>query len=107
MKLGRYVDHKYVRYTPADALRRAGRFLRRFFAPSNVKHAFKNVISARREYAVFFLALIATQFIFWSSVTVFDSREATARAEAASRAEWTFAFEGDTQEQWFDTYDRE
>jgi hypothetical protein len=107
MKLGRYVDHKYVRYTPADALRRAGRFLRRFFAPSNVKHAFKNVISARREYAVFFLALIATQFIFWSSVTVFDSREATARAEAASLAEWTFAVEGYTEDQWFDIYNRE
>ncbi|MBR3964321.1 MAG: ABC transporter permease [Clostridia bacterium] len=107
MKLGRYVDHKYVRYTPVDALRRAGRFLRRFFAPSNVKHAFKNVISARREYAVFFIALIATQFIFWSSVTVFDSRDATARAEASSLADWTFAVEGYTQEQWFDIYNRE
>ena len=107
MKLGRYVDHKYVRYTPVDALRRAWQFLRRFFAVNNVKHAFKNVISARREYAVFFIALIATQFIFWSSVTVFDSRDATARAEAASLADWTFAVEGYTQEQWFDIYNRE
>jgi hypothetical protein len=74
---------------------------------NNVKHAFKNVISARREYAVFFIALIATQFIFWSFVTVFDSRDATARAEAASLADWTFAVEGYTEEQWFDIYNRE
>ena len=63
MKMGRYIDHKYVRYTPADAMRRVVGFLRRFFAPSNVKHAFKNVVSARREYAVFFLALICSFYI--------------------------------------------
>ena len=107
MKLGRYVDHKYVRYTPADALRRAWQFLRRFFAVNNVKHAFKNVISARREYAVFFIALIATQFMFWSFVTVFDSRDATAQAEASALADWTFAVEGYTEDQWFDIYNRE
>ncbi len=107
MKMGRYVDHKYVRYTPADAMRRIARFLRRFFAPSNVKHAFKNVISARHEYAVFFIALIAAQFVFWSAVTVFDSREATALAESEALAQWSFTVDGYTETDWFDVYNRE
>ncbi len=107
MKMGRYIDHKYVRYTPADAMRRVVRFLRCFFAPSNVKHAFKNVVSARREYAVFFLALIAAQFVFWSAVTVFDSREATALAESRALAEWSFTVDGYTESEWFDIYNRE
>ena len=107
MKFGRYIDHKYVRYTPLDALRRVGRFLRRFFSLGNVKRAFKNVIVARREYAVFFLALVAVQIIFWSVVSVFDSRHATSLSESDALSEWTFAIEGYGEYEWFDIYNRQ
>ncbi|MBP5270601.1 MAG: hypothetical protein ILO42_06565 [Clostridia bacterium] len=92
-------DHKLVRYGIKSFFRDLFRFLACFFSFSNIKHAFREVISDARGYAAFFAALTVAQSFFWMIKTEQTGYEAAA-IEAADSCEYNLVIEGYTDEEW-------
>ena len=96
-------NHKLVRYGIRSFLRDVFTFFVRFFSFDNVKHAFREVISDRRGYAAFFLALTVAQSFFWMIRTEAAGYRADA-VEAAQAGEYNLIIEGYTDDEWTSLY---
>ncbi len=92
-------NHRLVRYTPLDFLRDTAQFFRRFFAFSNIKHAFRTVLTSMKEYLAFFVALTLLQSVFWM-IWLYHYSYAKTVVEQSKASDFNLMIEGLTDDEW-------
>ena len=96
-------DHKLVRYGIGSFFRDLFTFIGRFFSPSNIRHAFREVIRDARGYAAFFMALTVAQSFFWMIGAEAAGYRANA-VKAANACSFNLIIEGYTDDEWTEVF---